>query len=78
MIKVQSSNIDSVGWEPTESAANNPLGDLMVVFNNGGRYVYHGVVESVAMRLALSPSSGKFLNENVKDKYEHQKLVEGS
>ena len=76
MIDVRSSNVSAVWWEPTESAESNPVGDLIVEFRNGSKYVYHGVTQDVALQMALSPSTGKFLNEQVKGRYEYQQLTE--
>lgn len=64
MIKVESSNVKSVGY-----LDNN----LYVEYNNR-EYVYENVPKVVYESLLTAPSKGKFLNEQVKGKYNYKPL----
>ena len=65
MIKVDSSTINAISYK------NNIL---FVRFNNGGIYIYENVNEKLFEDFKNADSKGKFLNENIKNKYECSKL----
>ncbi len=66
MIKVESSTVNAISYK------NNIL---FVRFNNGGVYMYEGISEELYESFKNSESKGKFLNENIKNKYECSKLT---
>jgi hypothetical protein len=49
---------------------------LTVVFKNGGKYAYFGVPSSIFEGMKGSESKGKFINSEVKGKFEVQKVEE--
>lgn len=64
MKKVQSSNIEAVGWTD---------GKLTVHFKNGTAYHYDGVPADVHAKLMTAESVGKHFNEFIKGKFDHKK-----
>ena len=62
-ISVQSSNIRSVGFEASSST-------LEVEFNSGSVYQYLNVPESEYEGLMNAASKGRYLNRNIKGRYE--------
>jgi len=64
MIKVESSNIESVGWLN---------GELYIAFNSGTTYVYFDVPEKVFKDMLDAPSQGKFFHANIRGKYDYDK-----
>lgn len=56
---VQSSNIQSVGYDPATKA-------LEVHFKNGGRYRYHDVDAVTHSRLMAAKSVGAHFHEHIK------------
>ena len=66
MIKVESSTVNAISYQ------NNIL---FVRFNNGGVQMYEGISEELYESFKNSESKGKFLNENIKNKYECSKLT---
>ena len=65
MIPVDSTNLESVGYE------NNTL---YVLFHSGGLYSYDGVPYSLYQSLMSAPSKGKFLSQYIKNSYPYKKL----
>jgi hypothetical protein len=65
-IKVQSSNIDQIGYDKDE-------GKLGVIFNNGGEYHYPSFPESLYNDFMASSSHGHFFSEYIKHDYAFQK-----
>lgn len=63
-IKVQSSNIQEVGY------LNN---DLYVRYASG-TYVYEGVEKSLYEGLVSSESKGKYMNEHIKGMFKYRKI----
>jgi hypothetical protein len=59
-IKVESSNIESVGWENDT---------LEVAFKNNRTYHYHDLTKEVYEMFLKAESKGKFLNQFVKERY---------
>ena len=69
MIKVESSNIDAIGYDH---------GDLYVRFKGGeGKnnriYVYYDVPEHFFKEILEAESKGKYLNQNIKGKFTYRK-----
>ena len=62
--EVQSSNIISVGHDGT---------NLYVKYKSG-TYVYENVDKSLYEGLLSSESKGKFMNENIKGRYNYKKI----
>lgn len=48
---------------------------LIVDFHSGFRYAYRGVPERLYRRFLNAKSHGEFFAENIKDKFEYQKLA---
>jgi len=69
MRPVESSNIDSVGYD-RESR------ELRVRFKNGGLYSYEGVPEETHQELIEADSVGEYLHQNVKGTYPHTQVDE--
>lgn len=61
-IPVSSSNVGSIGFEPSTST-------LEVEFNNGRIYQYYGVPEHVYEEFIQAASKGTYLNHNIKGTY---------
>ncbi len=67
MVKVQSSNIDSVGFDGDNE-------ELHVIFKNGGHYVYEKVASSIHSSMIAADSAGGFLAKNIKNKFKFRKI----
>ncbi len=65
MISVESSNLDSVGYDGQ---------NLFVEFRSGSIYVYYGVPKQLYNELLDANSKGIFLNRNIKDIYPFEKI----
>lgn len=65
MISVDSSNLESVGYEN---------GTLYIRFNSGGLYSYSNVSISVFNGLLATDSKGKYFDRNIKNIYLCHKL----
>ena len=63
---VQSSNIQSVGYDETTST-------LFVKYTSG-TYKYENVDKKVYEGLLTSDSKGRFMNENIKGQYTYSKV----
>jgi hypothetical protein len=66
--KINSSMINKAVYNFTEKTLN-------VEFSTGAIYQYHNVDESVYEDFCKSESQGKFLNEQIKNKFEYTKLI---
>nr|DAU45782.1 MAG TPA: KTSC domain [Caudoviricetes sp.] len=60
MIKVVSSNVHSIGYEPDT---------LYVKFNNGALYEYYKVPEGIFKAFLISSSKGKFVHNVLRNFY---------
>ena len=69
MIKVESSNINAVGYDTS-------FGGLVVEYKNGNKYMYEKVPMEVYENLLKAESKGRFINESVKGKFEYKKITE--
>ena len=68
MVKVESSNINAVGYDTS-------FGGLVVEYKNGNKYMYEKVPMEVYDNLMKADSKGRFVNENVKGKFEYKKIA---
>lgn len=66
LVKVQSSNIQAVGYE------NNNL----VIKYNSGAYVYENVPQALYESLVQAESKGRFVNTNIKGYFNYFKSSE--
>lgn len=69
---VQSSNVSSVGWEPSEE--NSEFGTLEVGFKTGHVYQYAQVPEYVYHELVGAGSVGRYLNQEVIGTYDDTRI----
>lgn len=69
MVKVESSNISAVGYDMN-------FGSLIVEYKSGNKYQYKNVPYELYENLLKAESKGRFVNENVKGKFEYNRLVE--
>lgn len=65
MIKVESSNVKSVGYNENT---------LYVLFKNGGLYQYKDVPVKIYDELLVAESVGKYLNKEIKKVYEVERI----
>ena len=65
-VPVKSSVLDSVRYDATSQ-------NLVIVFDNGDIYEYHGVPPSVYEGLLKAESKGRYFHENIRDKYQYKK-----
>ncbi len=65
MVKVESSTIDSIGFDNDT---------LYVKFNNGRTYTYLNVSKEVFTEMLNAPSKGIYLNQKIKSNYEFKKI----
>ena len=64
---VNSSNLESVGYEPSSKT-------LEIEFNSGGVYQYSGVPPQAYSGLMNAASHGKYFHQNIKDRYTTVKI----
>lgn len=64
LIKVKSSNVVAVGWEENKLYVQYP----------GGIYSYENVSKDLYEKLLNAESKGKFLNEEIKNKFKFMKV----
>lgn len=67
MIAVQSSNIESVGYDKVDK-------EVYVRFLNGSVYVYRGVPLHDFEGLRDAPSVGSYLHRNFKNVYAYERI----
>lgn len=67
MIKVDSSNVEAVGYDEDSST-------LQVEFKNGGMYQYFDVPEEVFIGLRDADSVGGYLASRIKGTYRYSKV----
>lgn len=67
MIAVQSSNIESVGYDENDQ-------EVYVKFLNGSVYVYRGVPLHDFEGLRDAPSVGSYLHRNFKNVYAYERI----
>ena len=67
MQQVESSNIAEIGYDKDSKT-------LRVKFKNGGLYDYSDVPESEYAAFLSAESHGKYLNQNIKNRYDYSKI----
>lgn len=70
---VKSSNVTSVGWEPSDE--DPTIGTLEVEFNNGKVYQYLEVPELAFETLMGASSVGRYLNQNIIGSYAERRAA---
>jgi hypothetical protein len=65
--RAKSSNIDSVGYDPTTK-------ELQVKFHSGAVYRYALVPQDVYDEFKVSGFSGRFLNSTIKGAYDYERI----
>lgn len=68
MIKVESSNISAIGYEASDNT-------LFVEYSNGHLYEYMDVPQSLYETFLTADSKGKFMNENIKNRFDYKSIV---
>jgi hypothetical protein len=56
------------------AVAYTDIGALLVTFKGGSQYIYKHVPEEVYEEMTKTESAGKYLNVNIKGKYEFEKI----
>jgi len=64
---VQSSNLNSVGYDPDTKT-------LEIEFHDGGVYLYFDVLTDIHQGLMSASSKGKFHHSFIKNVYRYQKI----
>ena len=67
MIPVESSNVESVGYDSDEQI-------LYVRFLSGSTYIYKGVNSYEFEGLLTAPSVGSYLHRNIKNNYPYERI----
>lgn len=67
MISVESSNVESVGYDENEQI-------LYVRFLTGAMYIYKGVNNYEFEGLLSAPSVGSYLHRNIKNNYPYERI----
>lgn len=67
-IRVSSSNISSIGYDPESQT-------LEIEFHDGSIYQYDGVPQSIYDGLMSASSHGQYLHQYIKDRYRHRKVT---
>ncbi len=67
MIPVESSNVESVGYDENEQT-------LYVRFLTGAMYIYKGVSNYEFDGLLSAPSVGSYLHRNIKNNYPYERI----
>lgn len=67
MIPVDSSNVESVGYDGNEQI-------LYVRFLTGAMYIYKGVNNYEFEGLLSAPSVGSYLHRNIKNNYPYERI----
>jgi hypothetical protein len=65
-IFIQSSDLESVGWEAET---------LEIKFKSGGIYQYSNVPKHIFNALLTAPSKGKYFHQFIKNRYSFIRLV---
>ncbi|QEK12795.1 KTSC domain-containing protein [Crassaminicella thermophila] len=66
-VKVHSTNIESVGYDPTNQI-------LEIKFISGETYLHHGVPQSVFDSLINADNLGYYLNYYIRNAYPYKKV----
>lgn len=68
MVRVDSSNVESVGFDEAE-------GNVVVRFLSGAVYIYKGVSQVEFEGLKNAPSVGSYLHNNFKGVYPYERIA---
>ena len=66
LIKVESSNIDSIGYNSSQ--------ELFVKYKGGNIYKYKDVPNKLVEDLMKAESKGKYMNSIIKNNYKYEKV----
>lgn len=74
MKKVESSNIDMIGWDQgvAPSFGMRPKSVLRIIFKNGRKYDYYNVSKETFDKMLEAKSVGKFFHEHINKKYNYE------
>ena len=77
LVKVESNNIDSVGFEEDYrmSLGSRAMTRMRVAFSNGGVYDYYRVPREVYNEFLNAQSKGVFFHKNIKKIYSYEKAT---
>ncbi|HHJ4503920.1 MULTISPECIES: KTSC domain-containing protein [Klebsiella/Raoultella group] len=64
---VSSSNLQSVGYDPTTRV-------LEIAFHSGGVYQYSGVPSTVHLGLLSAGSKGQYFHQHIKNVYSYRRV----
>lgn len=67
MLPVRSSNVDEIGYDAKERR-------LWIRFLDGSLYRYEDVPQSIWRSFKIAPSKGRFVWQNVRDRYEYERV----
>lgn len=67
-LSVQSSNLNSVGYDPATNT-------LEIQFNSGGVYQYFKVPNSVYLELIKAASKGSYFHKYIKGRYQFNRIL---
>jgi hypothetical protein len=65
--RVSSSNLVSVGYEPSSQT-------LEVALRDGSVYQYYGVPSTVYMQLMNASSHGSYFSQHIRERYRYRKV----
>lgn len=68
-----SSNIDRSTWVPEKNQTEDN-GNMYIIFNSGWLYVFYSVPPQLYDNFIHSASKGGFFHQNIKGKYEYNRL----
>lgn len=68
MVRVDSSNVESVGFDEAQ-------GNVVVRFLSGAVYIYKGVPQVEFEGLKNAPSVGSYLHKNFKGVYPYERIA---
>jgi hypothetical protein len=79
-VRVSSSNIASIGWEPSRMGlagrpCANESGTLEIEFHRGDVYQYSRVPEAVYQAFLRAPSKGRYFHGHIKDRYLYREVA---
>jgi hypothetical protein len=77
LIKVQSSNIEQIGFEENKSITMNqkPINILRIIFTSGITYDYYNVEKEVYEQFSQAKSVGSYFHKFIKNQYQYEKTL---
>lgn len=74
-VTFDSSNLANGEWHCVVDAGDtSDVGELKIMFNNGGIYVYHEVPEFVWYGLKTAESPGAYFHANIRNNYNNERI----